>query len=212
MRHVTEDEPERALAEIEAALAPWPQEPFTTNHFGAFQSSAYILAGCEQGPQFMQFLAQRRPQIEGAFLMRMVAPGLLWRVVRLQAILQTIEAPRSAEGLRLRKLAQVELRAIRRVPGRMAEGSALAGDAWLYWVDGERERALACVRRATQVLSDMEHFAIPALHYVYGLMEGGESGRQRCSEARAKVEAEGWKSWRRGLAMGVYGNLRLLEG
>jgi predicted ATPase/tRNA A-37 threonylcarbamoyl transferase component Bud32 len=212
MRHATEDEPERALAELEAAMAPWPQEPFTTNHFGAFQSAAYILAGCEQGPKFMQFLAQRRPQLERAFFMRTLAPGLFWRVLRLQALLQTIDSPRNAEGVRLRKLAHIELRAIRRVPGPIAETSALAFAAWLHWIEDERERALACMRRACEISTGIEHFAIPGMHYVYGSMEGGESGKKRCDEARARIEAEGWKSWRRGLAMRVYGNLNLLDG
>jgi hypothetical protein len=47
--------------------------------------------------------------------------------------------------------------------------------------------------------------------YTLGALEGGEGGRKRCENARAQLENEGWRSWRRGLAMRLPGRLELLE-
>jgi hypothetical protein len=107
--------------------------------------------------------------------------------------------------------ARGDLRALSRLPGRTPRVFALAYAGSLHYLDGERERALACMRESAELTDGIDHFCGVGVRYMRALLEGGDEGRRVRAEIRAQVEAEGWKNVERGLAIRVPGNLALFD-
>jgi hypothetical protein len=209
LRHAMDEQPELGLAELEAAMAPWPNEPFATTHYGAFSTTNYIL-GSEPGPRLLKYVDQRQDIMDKA-LMQMPSLRFSYLSARLRGILLAIDGAGSARSELLAR-ARSDLRALERLPGRTPRVFALAYAGSLLYVEGDREGALRCMRESAELALTIDHFCAAGVRYLLALLEGGEQGRRVRAEIRGQVEAEGWKSWQRGLAMRVPGNLALLGG
>jgi hypothetical protein len=208
VRHAMRGDLELALAEVEQAMAPWPNEPFATNHFGAFISTVYTLS-CEPGPRLLQYI-DGRPELEHASLMRTPTMRFSFLVARLRGLLLAIDSPCGAETAALVLRANKDLRALARIPGTTPKVFALAFQAFLHHVEGNRETALACLAQSAELGQGIEHGLVDGIRYAAGLLEGGESGRATCEGLRARVRAEGWSTWQHGVSVRLPGNLALL--
>jgi serine/threonine protein kinase len=208
LRHLMNEQPELALSELEAAMAPWPKEPFATTHYGAFIATYHVL--CSQpGPGLLQYL-NGRPELDRASLMRVPTPRFTYLSARLRGLLLAMESRNNASKGALLAQARADLRLMTRSPGRTARAFALAFEGSLLCVEGDREAALRCLRESAQLAQTIDHFCAAGIRYMLAVLEGGESGQSTRTEIRAQIEAEGWKSWERGLLLRVPGNLALL--
>jgi hypothetical protein len=84
-------------------------------------------------------------------------------------------------------------------------------EAWLRMIEGNQADALQLAQRAHETLIALGQPIQLMTLYLVGALEGGQSGSAKCAEARAGFEAEGWRDWRRGLAMRLPGRFDLLE-
>jgi serine/threonine protein kinase len=209
LRHAMNEQPELALAELEAAMAPWPKEPFATTHYGAFSTTYYVL-GSEPGPRLLQYLEQRR-DVEHASVMRTPPLRFAYLAAYLRGLLLAIESPKGPGAAELVARTRQTLRAMARLPGRTPRVFALGTEASLHCLAGDREAALRCLRASEELARGVDHFCGIGIRYMLATLEGGEAARAVQLEIRAQIEASGWKNWERGLALHVPGNLALLR-
>jgi hypothetical protein len=66
------------------------------------------------------------------------------------------------------------------------------------------------MRQSAELAQSLDHCFALGSRYMLGVLEGGDRGRALREEARATIEAEGWKNWRRGVLLCAPGNLKLL--
>jgi hypothetical protein len=178
---------------------------------GAFLTTGSILAGCDDGPRYLRFVEEQSPRLAKAFMLRN-SVGKFWlHAMHLQALLKCVDPRASHKTSALLAKARITLRSMRRL--QAPEGLAAADyfDAWIHLAEGNRAGALHAARKAHTVLvkADQPHQTMTL--YLVGALEGGDSGRAMCAEARASFEAEGWRNWRRGLAMRLPGRVDFLE-
>jgi serine/threonine protein kinase len=198
-RHALDDQPEAGLAELEAAMAPWPSEPFSTVQLGAFLAANRLQVLCADGPAFLRRLDTQHARLSRASLMRPPNMQYLWRISRFAALLHNIEAIGSAQPTDLIERARAEQRIIARLPGDYAAATARYFEAWLSLLSGDRDAALKQMREAS-VLNSKSPSNNLGIQYALGRLEGGDAGRKLCEEAVAQIQSEGWRSVRRGLA------------
>jgi hypothetical protein len=211
LRHALDDAPDTGLAELDAAMAPWPSEPFGWSHFGAFFATSLILASSADGPRFCAFLDRDRARFERAFLLRAPTPRLALLMARSQALLQSIDSPQSGAGPQLAERARAEQRMLSRLPGPGAEALTQYVEGWFHLLAGNRDAAHRCIAHTCEVARQTGVYFESGARYILGMLESGETGRQQCEEVRQQIVAEGWRDWRRGLAMRIPGNLQLLD-
>jgi hypothetical protein len=78
-------------------------------------------------------------------------------------------------------------------------------------VRGDKERALDDLRKGHALWRTTDLGLGTGLRYAIATLEGGDSGRAERAQIHAQIEAEGWQSMRRGLAVRVPIALSLLE-
>jgi hypothetical protein len=210
LRHAMNEQPEIALAELEAAMAPWPNESFATTHYGAFTTTNCIL-GSEPGPRLLNYVEQRQDVVHAA-LMRMPTMRFSYLAARIRGILLAIDSAKSGKHKQLLERAQGDLRALERLPGRTPRVFALAYAGSLRHIAGDRDGALRCMRESAELAHTIDNFCATGVRYMLALLEGGQEGQRVRAAIRAQIEAEGWKNVERGLAIRVPGNLALLGG
>jgi hypothetical protein len=211
-RHVLDDNPDAALAEIEAAMAPWPSEPFSTTHMGAFLMANHVHGACLDGPRYLRHLEQQRGRLEGSFLMRTPTPSLMWSDARVVAHLKCIVSLEMPDAKRTMAAARTAQKGLARAPGPVASGMNLFVEAWFQLLAGDKAAALRACRSAHELLKGSTVPYEAGIRYMVGVLEGGESGKQMCAEVRAQIQEEGFRDIRRGLRFRLPGQLELLEG
>ncbi|HTU59772.1 MAG TPA: hypothetical protein VMF89_15075, partial [Polyangiales bacterium] len=204
LRFAMEERPELAQTEIEAAMEPWPKQPFGTSHYGAFSTTYYVL-GSEPGPRLLDYI-DAHPELERAPLMRTPTLRFSYLAARLRGLLLALEP--GHQGALLAR-ARADLRLLEKLPGRTPRVFTLAYAASIHQISGDGDSALRCLRESAALSENIDHFCGVGVRYMLALLEGGDAGRQTRAEIRAQIEAEGWKSWQRGLAIRVPGNLAL---
>jgi eukaryotic-like serine/threonine-protein kinase len=209
-RHLLDDAPERGLSELDAAMARWPKQPFTTNHLGAFLTRGYILSCAQDHAALARLLASEHEELEHAYLMQTPTPrvALLW--LRAMVRLRSIERP-NAPGVKdvLREVRAYN-RSIQRIAGPYANVTYLAVQGWTSYLEGDPDGALRTLLSAEQAATLASHYALPSIRYAVGFLEGGASGGRKCQEVIAGIEADGFRDFRRGLSIYIPVHLSVL--
>jgi hypothetical protein len=102
-------------------------------------------------------------------------------------------------------------RSMVRLPGLIAVSMRHCLEGWFKLLEGDQGAALGAFRSSEEGFKGSALAYEAGIKYTIGMLEGGESGKQRCAEVLAKVQAEGFRDIRRGLRFRVPANLELLE-
>jgi hypothetical protein len=183
-------QPEGALALIDEAMAPWPDQPFTSHHFGAAMARSGALAQMG-GDALLSWLKVHGPQLENAYLFKTPIPrlALTWRCCA--ALLNAIPARAGATQHPLFVQARGYLPRIARLrSGRLARGSFSLLQGVLQLLEGRAEQALAHARSAQAELPGMVF--LQGARYLEGAALGGEQGRVLREATLSALRAEGW--------------------
>jgi serine/threonine protein kinase/predicted ATPase/tetratricopeptide (TPR) repeat protein len=210
-RHVVAGAPERGIEELALAMAAWPKQPFTTHHAGALLTGGMMLATFEDGVRLREMLEAGRVEHDRAFLLRTPTLQLALRWLRAAALLRSIERPGAPGSKEVLARVRAESSVLKRAKGPFARSTYLSLSSWILFLSGDREGTLRMLKLAEQAGADAEPFNTVAVRYMLGVLEGGESGRQRCQTVKAQLEAFGFRDFRLGLAMRTLGRLSLLD-
>jgi hypothetical protein len=178
-------------------------------HYGAFSTTNHVL-GSEPGSRLLEHV-DRSVAIERAAVMRVPTARFSYLAARSRGLLLAIDSPKGPRTAELVTRARVDLRALARFSARTPRVVALAVDGSLRCVEGDHEGALRCLRESAALAESVDHFFGVGIRYMLAVLEGGEESARVRAQIRAQIEAEGWKSWERGLALRVPGNLALLS-
>jgi hypothetical protein len=189
------DDVEAALAEIDSAMAPWPVQPFSTHHFGAF--AAGLVAHAYKSEGYLPWQERFEASSANAFLMRTPACRVSVLSSRAFALLATAARVREQEVEALLARTDVCTRELSKVPSVIAPGLAELQWATLSAARGQREEALRHARTAQTQLRDML-FAHGA-RYAEGLILGGAEGAAKRQQTRAWLEEQGFRNPERAL-------------
>jgi eukaryotic-like serine/threonine-protein kinase len=187
-RFLLKDDPAAMLAELDAAMAPWPEEPFSDNHFGACnaRTSALLAQG---GGEALAWLAANRLRFERSLLMRAPTPRGSLIALRAFACLSAIPSAQHAPQHPLFAEAAACARSLARTRTAIAPGLVRLLRASLSALAGREAEAVAHAQAVQSRLPELA-FARGA-HYLEGLVTGGESGRAKCEATVAWLRAEG---------------------
>lgn len=191
VRHLIADQPAQAAEELASAMAAWPEEPFSTVHFGVAITSANIL-GYARGGALLESLDRQQPRWERAFLMR--TPACRFSIGTLRAWALTLSlGDRSAPELRdvLARL-RVELLALRGSPNHGVSGVVTLYLGLVRLLEGHTEEARRAFAQAAADLAHAGHYYAPGARYLEGALEGGAGGRQKQRALLETIAAEGW--------------------
>jgi predicted ATPase len=211
IRHVMDEDPGRALDELELAMAPWPSRPFATNHFGAFQCTTQVLASARSGDALLRYLEARRPELDAVFFARTPSSRIIVLAAHAQGLLQAMSTLRGQETAALVARARAQAAELKRIPGVVSNAWSLGIETSLCMIEDERELALAHVERAAALTSATDHRITFGIRYMQGLVRGGSEGRALCMGVRAQLADEGFKNVDRALAMLTPINLTLWD-
>jgi hypothetical protein len=88
------------------------------------------------------------------------------------------------------------------VHSKLGTGNALALDAQLTALEGNREEARTKARLAREYCESCSHVLLArSMEYLEGVLEGNEGGASRRNSALAFFADQGWKIPRRAVAM-----------
>jgi hypothetical protein len=184
------DTPAAAIALLDEAMAPWPEEPFSTNHMGEMFARTGALAHAG-GDQLLKWLGANSARLERAYLLRTPTPRLmlLWRWTI--ASLSAIPSARGASKHPLFSQAEQNLPTLaRQRMGSVAPGLTNLIRSSLLLIAGRNEEAAAHARAAQAQLKDLIMFH--AGRYLEGAALGGSQGQQLCDATLAALRSEGW--------------------
>jgi serine/threonine protein kinase/predicted ATPase len=202
LAHLVRDDPEAALTELREAMAPWPEEPFSTNHFGACgaRASAFLY---KVDPNFLEWTQHNEQRLRSTFLMRTPACRLWLLSMSVFACLQRAAEP-GADRVALIARARGQLRALAKVPSALAPGVVQLTSAILQGVEGQHELALVGAQAAQRALSATAFEQ--AARYVEGVVEGGEGGSAKRQSVHDWLLGQGFRNpgaWLRVLVPGL---------
>jgi eukaryotic-like serine/threonine-protein kinase len=189
-RTLMQSTPEAALALLDEAMAPWPDEPFSTNHFGDMFARTGALAQLG-GDRLLSWLSANHARLERAYLLRAPTPrlALLWRwtLASLSAIPSSATATSHPLFAQARRYVPV---LARQRTGGVAPGSANLLRSALALLEGRAEEAAAHARAAQPQLSGVVF--LHGARYLEGAAIGGSQGKALCEATLLALSAEGW--------------------
>jgi hypothetical protein len=194
LRHLMQDDPAAALAELEDALRPWRHGLFSTNHFGEVMGHVISL-DYVGGDGALRWLDQNRERLAGAVILRNPTFRVTVCNMRIAAALCAAEG---AGGERTRSLCgevKKQTSILRAIGSPLSRGfAALWASSVEAVADGASDSALNSAREAQRILSRRHKaYGMPALYWE-GWLEGGCSGRDKCARALASLSATGWRN------------------
>jgi len=203
LRFVRDDQPDRARARVNEVMATWPREPFALTHLGGLVVLWYE-AMYRGGDAAFRYLEGEEVRHKRAFLMKTTFGRVLLSALRGNAAFNAyVTLPKGSLASNYLAIARKETRAlcVSKVP--YARFNAPIMEAQLAVIDGDRERALDRVRlAATEGKRLGAGFWEPSFGYLEGVLEGGDTGREKQAQALLLASAQGWKHPRRGLCWG----------
>jgi hypothetical protein len=207
-RHLLQDDPDAALAELDEAMAPWPAEPFATHHHGTLvvRTAALLQRG---GAELLAWLTENQARFDAAYLLR--TPPLLAELTgrRAFACLSAIPGPARAAEHPLFAEADAHARKLTRLRTSFATGSAQLLSAALRAIEGRDAEAVTLARAAQSGLPNLVG-AGHAASYLEGLVTGGASGREQREATLSWLRSQGAVNPQRHLR-GYVPGLTLLE-
>jgi len=196
LRHLLVDAPDQALSELEAALAPWPVEPFSFARWGQLWALSYVEL-YRGGPALEAWLALHHARLERASVHRTQYGRNMLQGFRALAKLSAlgtaspgaVQAARR-EALRLGKIETSHAKALSALclaqvavlETRFDAARALAGDAHV----GFQQSGFVARHAAA---------------YLIGALDGGEGGKARCASVLQHLREQGWQRPERAVAM-----------
>jgi hypothetical protein len=188
---MADDDPEAARALIEGALAQWPQERFSVQHWHALIYGTHVDLYAGEGAAAYERCRSAWPALRKSLMLQSVSVRIPAMYLRVQVAIASLEsspqhaAVRIAEARGFAKRLESECDPLATVMAPLAHAMAnrAAGD-----VPG----AVASLRRAIEraEATGTGLFLVPARHRL-GLLVGGDEGRAMVAEAEAKLRAQG---------------------
>ncbi|MET0340208.1 MAG: AAA family ATPase, partial [Polyangiales bacterium] len=203
VRHLLRDAPEDALEELEEAFDAWPDEPFTSIHFGAFMTRGYVLSSLGPGDHLLAWLDGRDAWLRGAFLMRTPTCREALLVQRVRGQMLALDGTEGAHNRARLDEVQRHLRELGRHRTRGAGAMRAAYGGMVHALEGRGREALASFDQARATMGPGGWWVILGLDYVAGRLTGGDAGRALCDAVLSRLREEGWRDPRRGLALRV---------
>jgi tetratricopeptide (TPR) repeat protein len=204
VRHLMDDRPEVARAEIEEAMARWPEQPFSSVHFGALSATCFVLL-YHEGRGLLDWLDGTRTKIGNPYLLRSAACRFDQHTLEGFGIARALQAASSTERSELLERGDKVVRALERNPAPAASGIAALLRGVLQGARGDRERALNEFREASRLLMQHGCGFGSAARYLEGLLEGGDAGWAKREAMLELLRIEGWADAQRALALRVPG-------
>lgn len=186
-RYLLRGEPDAAIAEIQEAMAPWPERSYTTSHFGADLMVRAFALGYKGDSLLLEWMNGSEPRWRDAFLLK--TPTC--RATRLFAYALGLLFAYQSEPAQHSLLERARLTARQLAKVRTAIAPGMVELCWssIRAIERRDDEALAHARAAQQLLAG-SRFAMSG-KYLEGTIEGGESGKQKRDEVRAFMKAQG---------------------
>jgi eukaryotic-like serine/threonine-protein kinase len=200
LRHLMEDAPERALAELDEAMARVPAEPFSFAHYGHLAAVQVSLA-YQGGSLALRWLDARRAYHRRCFLLRSRYGKEGMVTHELVATLRASEGMAEAERTRAFRAASVLAGRLGSRPSSMMRALSLLHRAQLAAVQGRRDQARQLARQARGSVQGPNWFGLFALSYLDGLLEDSDAGRKKCETTLAALREQGWQNPERALTI-----------
>jgi tetratricopeptide (TPR) repeat protein len=202
VRHLMRGDPDAALDELDTALARIPAEPFSFPHFGHMLGVQLALT-MKGGSAALEWLAAQQRRLDQAFLLRTRMGRDSRQFFTVHAKLRAYDTMDSAE--RREALNQSRRAAAQRIQARAVYPRALGhlAMAQLDALQGQHERALYHAREAEQLYVQIRYVGASPASYLLGLLEGRQSGRERCEAVLRSWAAQGWRDPRRALCLAI---------
>ncbi len=200
LRHLMRDDPATAQAELAEAMAPWPDEPFATHHFGTIIASIYTLS-YQGGDAGFCWLERNEARFErAAILSSPVFKQTLYNL-RATACLAAMAGADAARSAQLATLVGRHVRMLRKISSPLSGPFAELWSSALYALRGDATEAFRRAQRARHGLSAVHKaYSIAALFWE-GRLEGGQAGAAKEEQAIGILRGQGWHKPERAVEM-----------
>jgi hypothetical protein len=192
-RHLMNDDPDRARAALDAALGPWPLEPYSIARAGELLGVIFseLYRG---GPGAYRWLEREHARLSRAFLLKTPPGKAVWQLLRGCA---SFAAHRDARGTRAEQLltsARGALRVLERIDTQLGKMNAALIGSQLAALEGDAESALRLAREGRRRCDEsgfgwMGH----TLQYMEGALLGGDQGASLQGAAVEFFAAQRWR-------------------
>jgi serine/threonine protein kinase len=190
IRHLLADDPAAALTELDAAFVPKADEPYAIAHFGHFIATQITLAYAG-GAASLRSIEVHRANYGRALLLRSgtCLQGVL--AAEMFALLIAHAAANSKERPELLKRARRAAQRLLRLRSPYAQTVGHLGLAQVEALSGKYPRAVEHAEAVTLVGRNFRGY-VRIAKYLLAVLEGGESGAQKCAALLEELRREGW--------------------
>ncbi len=201
VRHLMVGDPDLARASLEAALSPWPREPFSFAHFGEMLGVSYT-ERYRGGEGSHLWLERELPRLSRAFLLKRGVGRATLLMFQAYAALAALNVAGASRASHLLGATRQHARKLKQINSMLAVINALSLEAQLAALHGHLEGALEKAREVRRVTERRGNFLVHhTFEYFEGLLEGGDTGGQKQRAALAFFADQGWRSPRRAVAI-----------
>jgi hypothetical protein len=201
MRHLMNDQPDAAVAELRAVMQPWEGSTFGAQHFGAWMAEHYILAYARpaEGAAFWE----RVRQLHGSpLLLRLpMMNDLTDFFVAASLLARRTHAPDDAKAARALDRHMGRLKSAKTPLGRAFLPYAKAQHAILTGMPRSAISSLLANSRAT--CEQIGHHWLRHVELLECHLEGREAFRARREQLLDWYREQGWREPERALRMGL---------
>jgi hypothetical protein len=185
--------PDAARVAMDAAMAPWPREPFSFAHLGELIGISYIEL-YRGGAGALAWYDRERARLARSFLLKVGMGQALYLSLHAHAMLAAYVVAPSAERPRLLERTRAMVPLLRRNKTRLAQIAARSLDAQLAALGGDFGAALDSGARAqAQAQLCGDRVVANAFGYFLGFVRGSEAGQHERDEAVAFFREQGWQ-------------------
>jgi tetratricopeptide (TPR) repeat protein len=200
VQHLMDDNPEAARAELRRTMDAWPREPFSNAGVGELSGTS-IIECYVGGPGLLHWLDAERPRLSRALMLKLHLGKVTLAAVSIGARIGAAVTASEDERGRLMRGARAGIALLKREQRGLAYGGALLADAQLLAMEGRPDAALDRTSSAREAFEAISMFQAHGAAYLQGLLEGGDTGRERRERAVAFFRDQGWKRPERAVAM-----------
>jgi hypothetical protein len=200
LRHLMRDDPKAAQAEFREAMAPWPDEPVATHHFGTIIATVYTLS-YQGGDAGLRWLEQNQARFKRAAILKNTVFEQSLCNLHVTAALAAMDASDATRNAELSASVSKQIQRLQKF------SSPLSGPFTKLWISvlcalrGDRSEALTQAKSAHQGLSSVHKtYSIAALYWA-GWLEAGSAGADKQASAIGTLQEQGWRAPERALAM-----------
>ena len=186
------DDPDGALRVVDESMGRWSHRGFQTQHYYELQARANVDLYRGDCRSALDRMNQGFRELRRAMQMRIFVTRLKAQHTRARA---AIRCAMESGDRSLLSLADEAVRVLQREPGLSGPAVGLLIDAGVKMARGDRERAIATLRRAAKDLAtaNMQSYALSA-QYALGRALGGDEGSELRAGAEAALVASGVRS------------------